>query len=276
MDFVMLGLRYLHILGAIMLMGATIFARFAVLPSMKTLSQADQELLHTEIRRRWSKFVMAATLMLLVSGIANLGIYGARYQFPTFPLYNAVAGLKFLLALPIFFFAALLTGRSNLAKRIQTKAKFWLTVNLALALIMVLLGGGLRFVQREVKGAKKAAAKVAEVTTQQSNVVGLAQSLIRQDQAVKEKLGDELKFGEVHDAKSAFEFQVTGSKASGLAHLEISAKEADWKITQLAITCDDKTTLNIDPAALSNKPSNDPTNINLPDLDTSTEDMPKK
>ena len=157
LDLTMLALRYLHILGAIALMGGTIFARFAVLPSIKTLTPHDQEELHAQIRRRWSKFVMAATLMLLVSGVANLGIYGAKFQFPTFPAYSMVAGIKLLLSLPIFFIAAMLTGRTNLARKIQANAKTWLTVNLVLALIMVLIGGGLRFAQREPKNTIKTA-----------------------------------------------------------------------------------------------------------------------
>ena len=157
LDFVMLGLRYMHILGAIAMMGGTIFARFAVLPALSTLPEAEREALHAQVRRNWSKFVMLATLLLLVSGIANLALYGARYQFPTFPLYNIIAGIKFLLALPIFFFAALLTGRSTLAKKIQANGKFWLTVNLLLALLMVLIGGGLRFADRKPKEPKKTA-----------------------------------------------------------------------------------------------------------------------
>jgi hypothetical protein len=57
------------------------------------------------------------------------------------------------LALPIFFVAALMSGRTNLAKRMQANAEFWMNFNLTLALVMVLLGGFLRFVPRQLKPA---------------------------------------------------------------------------------------------------------------------------
>ena len=55
------------------------------------------------------------------------------------------------MALPIFFIAAILMGRSALAKRFQANAELWMNVNLTLALAMVLIGGGLKFVKREPK-----------------------------------------------------------------------------------------------------------------------------
>jgi hypothetical protein len=42
-------------------------------------------------------------------------------------------------------------GRSNLAKRMQANAELWMTINLTLALLMVLIGGVLRFVLRQPK-----------------------------------------------------------------------------------------------------------------------------
>jgi uncharacterized membrane protein YoaK (UPF0700 family) len=62
-----------------------------------------------------------------------------------------VVGIKFLLALPIFFFAAMLAGRSATAKKFQANAITWMNVNLVLALAMVLIGGTLKFVKREPK-----------------------------------------------------------------------------------------------------------------------------
>jgi uncharacterized membrane protein len=165
MEYVLLGLRYMHILGAIALMGGTIFARFAVLPALGTLSDEVRFELHGQLRRRWAHVVRLAALFLLISGIANLGIYGAMYEFPTFSKYNMIAGIKFVLALPIFFIAELLTGKSKLALRIQEKPKFWLSVNLLLALSMVFIGGGLRFAERRLKSEKKAAAVVQENET---------------------------------------------------------------------------------------------------------------
>jgi uncharacterized membrane protein len=153
----LLLLRYMHILGAIALMGGTIFMRFALRPVVVGLPPETKATIHEQVRSRWSKFVMLASALLLISGITNLALAG-RYNFdPIVGMpkgYHMVVGVKFLLALPIFFIAALMTGRRTLAKRVQANAEFWMNVNLTLALIMVLIGGYLKFVKRDPKAGQ--------------------------------------------------------------------------------------------------------------------------
>jgi uncharacterized membrane protein len=151
----LLILRYMHILGAIALMGGTIFMRFALRPVVAQLDATTKATVHEQVRGRWAKFVMGASALLLLSGLTNLALAGRNEYEPLFGMakgYHMVVGIKFLLSLPIFFFAALLTGRSNLAKKFQANAVAWMNVNLTLALVMVLMGGVLRFVQRHPKG----------------------------------------------------------------------------------------------------------------------------
>jgi hypothetical protein len=139
-------------------MGGTIFMRFALRPVVVQLQPEVKASLHEEIRRRWAKFVMIATVLLLVSGITNLALAG-RYEYkPVLGMpkgYHMIVGIKLLLALPIFFIAAILMGRTSLAKRFQANAEFWMNVNLTLALAMVLIGGGLRFVWRQPKTSNR-------------------------------------------------------------------------------------------------------------------------
>jgi uncharacterized membrane protein len=162
----LLILRYAHILGAITLMGGTIFMRFALRPVAVGLQPDARAAIHEQVRRRWAKFVMLASALLLISGITNLALAG-RYDFePVVGMskgYHMVVGLKFLLALPIFFLAALMTGRSSLAHRVQDNAGLWINVNLALALLMVLIGGALKFVQRQPKPSIVAQAPVGRL-----------------------------------------------------------------------------------------------------------------
>jgi uncharacterized membrane protein len=151
---VLLILRYMHILGAITLMGGTIFMRFALRPVVVGLAPEAKAMLHEEVRRRWARFVMMAAGLLLVSGLFNLFLAG-QYDFD--PLlgkakgYHMIVGVKFLLALPIFLVASLLAGRTALAQKFQANAATWMNVNLVLALIMVLIGGYLKFVGRRPK-----------------------------------------------------------------------------------------------------------------------------
>jgi uncharacterized membrane protein len=148
----LLIMRYMHILGAIALMGGTIFMRFALRPAVGAISPDAKATLHEQVRGRWAKVVMLATLLILVSGVTNLAL-ASRYEYkPVFGMsYHMVVGIKFLLALPIFFIAALISGRTDLAKRMQANADFWMNLNLTLALVMVLIGGLLKFVVRQPK-----------------------------------------------------------------------------------------------------------------------------
>src|SRR5215468_6936543 len=76
----LLILRYMHILGAIALMGGTIFMRFALRPVVVGLPPETRTAIHEQVRARWSKFVMLASALLLLSGITNL-ILAGRYDF---------------------------------------------------------------------------------------------------------------------------------------------------------------------------------------------------
>jgi hypothetical protein len=150
-DPILLILRYMHILGAITLMGGTIFMRFGLAPVVAGLDEKAKAQLHQQIRARWSKLVMISSGLLLVSGIANMIMYSSRF-YTIEPLwgmsYSMIVGIKFLLAIPIFVLASFLGGRTAAAQKIQANAVTWMNVNLVLALLMVLIGGALRFLPK--------------------------------------------------------------------------------------------------------------------------------
>ncbi len=164
-------LRYMHILGAIALMGGTIFMRFALRPVVVGMPADARAAFHEQVRSRWAKVVMLATLLILVSGVTNLAM-ASRYTFEEKPFgmsYHMLVGIKFLLALPIFFIAAALMGRSNLGKRMQANAELWMNINLTLALVMVLMGGLLRFVPRVPKGSDRSQPAVVSQAAQNAS-----------------------------------------------------------------------------------------------------------
>jgi len=150
-------------------MGGAIFMRFALRPVVVAMQPEIKAATHEQVRSRWAKFVMAATLLILVSGLTNLAL-AARYDFePVLGMskgYHMVLGIKFLLALPIFFIAAVLAGRSEMARRFQANAEIWMNINLTLALLMVLIGGYLRFVPRVRKAPAGASSVAAARDTQ--------------------------------------------------------------------------------------------------------------
>lgn len=144
-------LRWLHILGAVVLVGGTIFQWVALAPG--AVGPASD--VATAIRARWSKLVMVSSGLLLISGLVNFVFIVQRFDIPKdgFPgsTYHPVFGVKFLLAFGVFFLSSVLSGRSGLAERMRQQERMWLTVNMVLAVLVVLLAGVLKLADRSPK-----------------------------------------------------------------------------------------------------------------------------
>jgi uncharacterized membrane protein len=141
--------RWLHILAAITAVGGTIFIRYALLPTLATLPDEQRRAIHESLRARWCKVVMAAILFLVLSGVYNFvmiarGLSANEALHGIKPMYHALFGVKFLLALGIFFIASALVGRSAAFEKLRANAKLWATVNIALAVVLVCLSGFMR------------------------------------------------------------------------------------------------------------------------------------
>ena len=148
-----LVLRWMHILSAIALMGGAFFMRYALLPAASTLDAAAHDQLRSEVRKRWAKWVMITTTFLIVSGLINVAMNEMRFQFDG-PIYRMLLAVKILLAMPVFYIAMSLVGRSPVAEKMRANAEKWLTLNLVLATAIVALGGGMRFIDRNKKAPK--------------------------------------------------------------------------------------------------------------------------
>jgi uncharacterized membrane protein len=141
-DFVSVLFRWLHILPAMVAVGGAIFMRMALLPSLAEVPDAQRAALHEAIRSRWSKWIMGAILLLLISGFYNFFTLNSRYKLP--PAYQMLFGIKFLLALAIFTLASFLSGRTAVAQRMRQNARTWLNLNVGLAVLLVCISGVMR------------------------------------------------------------------------------------------------------------------------------------
>ena len=150
-DILNLLSRWAHILAAITAVGGTIFARFVVVPTLDPLDPGSRAELHSAMRARWSKIVAIAIAFLLLSGLYNIAIISMDYRLPRW--YHPVFGVKFLLAFAIFLIASLLTGRSNAAENVRQHMRFWLNLNIVLAVLVVCLSGVLRTADKVPKNA---------------------------------------------------------------------------------------------------------------------------
>lgn len=160
--------RWAHITGAIMLVGSTIFMRTAYVPA-KLLAEYDPKPEFAEwLRVAWARLVMISSGQLLISGFVAFYLMMNRDTIDkdAFPgsKYHMFFGIKFLLALIVFFLAAALSGRSGLAKKLRQREKFWLTVNMVLAITVVCLAGVLRMGHRSEQSTSSLPQPAASVT----------------------------------------------------------------------------------------------------------------
>jgi uncharacterized membrane protein len=135
--------RWLHIVGAIIAAGGTIFAAVVLLPAMREVPEEARPRFHEAVRRKYAMVFHFAMTLLILSGIWNLIPKWREHQDQQ--AYKTLMGVKILLAMVIFFFGIALTGRSAALEPIRQKRKRFLMLNIFLALIVVAIGAILRF-----------------------------------------------------------------------------------------------------------------------------------
>lgn len=144
------GLRWAHILAAMVAVGGLFYARFGLLPAMHVLDEESRQKLHEGIRKRWLPWVIGSITLLLASGLANFLLFNdaARaWEDGTWmkeTRYHALFGVKFLLALGVFYFASGLVGRGEGTAWMRANRGKWLSVTLVLAVAIVMLSGWMR------------------------------------------------------------------------------------------------------------------------------------
>ncbi len=145
--------RWLHMIAAMAVVGGPIFMWLALFPAAGSLADDSRRALMEAIRRRWAKVVMAAIAFLIISGMYNYILireaaktWGSEWESGKFymQLYQSLFGLKVTLALAIFFIASALVGRSAGMAKFREHARYWVGVNVILALFLVLISSGLR------------------------------------------------------------------------------------------------------------------------------------
>lgn len=153
MDPVTLLLRWAHVLAAVVALGGLLFARFAFVPAAEELGADTADRLHAGVRRRWLPWVIGAITLLLASGLANYvllmrrvkaapELWGGDWMGQTG--YHALFGVKFLLAMIVFYLASGLVGRGASTQWIRDGRKQWLSVTVGLGVAVVLISGWMR------------------------------------------------------------------------------------------------------------------------------------
>ena len=156
MDILSLVLRWLHVLSAVTMVGGVFYMRLAVLPATETLPEEQRGPFGGAMRRAWAKWVMISVALLLVTGLVNMIMTPKYNDFDTEQgkkLYSMLVGIKFVLALPVFFLISTLNGRSANADRFREKQGLWLNLAAALCILIICIAGFVRFIPRSAKPA---------------------------------------------------------------------------------------------------------------------------
>lgn len=138
-DILPLIFRWLHIVPAIILVGGTLFMRLALAPVASAAADSPSAELRESIRRKWAKWVMISTGLLLISGFYNAATKAMGFHLG--PVYNGLLLAKILLAFAAFYLTAVLSGRSKKALQFRESETKWLNVLCGIMLAIVLIAG---------------------------------------------------------------------------------------------------------------------------------------
>jgi hypothetical protein len=101
-------MRFLHILSAVVLAGGALTWRLAAIPATEPLAEDTRRKVGNAIARAWRPFVI-----LGIAGILVSGTYNFLNKTGKTPPYEAIFGIKVLLALHVFAVLWLATGADN-------------------------------------------------------------------------------------------------------------------------------------------------------------------
>lgn len=164
---ILLVSRVLHIAGAGAIFGGLVYLKRVVAP-LTSGAQDNEEALYRGRRSSWAGIVMAATLLLVVSGVFNfLNIMAGIEKLP--PAYHMMFGVKFLLAMFVFFVAAGTAGKSPMAVNMQASAQKWLNLAIGAMLLIFVLGAAMRTFEKVPKAAEQAQGANSTHTTSDYN-----------------------------------------------------------------------------------------------------------
>ena len=145
MSWVQLLFRWLHILPAVAVGGATIYAAIALVPTLGELPDDVRRGLRERVAARWRPVVSMSIALLFASGLGNFLLFQGKLHRGQ-ALYQGLFGVKFLAALAVFFISSALVGRSPALQPMRDRMPFWIRVNAALVVLIVLVAGVLRLI----------------------------------------------------------------------------------------------------------------------------------
>lgn len=134
-------MQWLHLSAAVVGVGGIAFLLFLLLPSARTLSPDQRDALMKKVLGRFRWVSWSVIFLLLGSGLYNLREF---YWELAWGRAWKVLTVKIILALGVFAISLLLTLPLGIFDRFRARRGRWLSVALALALIVIFLSAYLR------------------------------------------------------------------------------------------------------------------------------------
>jgi hypothetical protein len=139
-----LFMRWLHIFSVVSAVGATLFLRLVLIPSMAEIKDEARAQLMKSLAGRVRKLVHGAIGGILLSGLYNTHLLWKTSVAP----YGMIYGIKIVLALVVFLIAIFLTSSRPKWAAFQANRKKWLGLNLVLAAVIIALSAILRMLHQ--------------------------------------------------------------------------------------------------------------------------------
>ena len=130
-------MRWIHISSVVTLIGGFIFARYALVPALVSLPDAERSIVGKRVVAGFRPLLYTVLVTILGSGLYN---YLTKPSYP--PHYHMWIGIKFLFVLHIFAVGILypMPGAS------EAKRSRWLTGMIVSGLIVIAISAGLRWI----------------------------------------------------------------------------------------------------------------------------------
>ena len=141
MNLLTLVMRWLHIGGAIILIGSPFFIRLFLLPALADEEPARREAILERVNKPWRMFLGIVILTQIISGVYWLLVVINLSAEP--PLYQLLLTVKLLAALGLFFLLSVLAGRATMFAPFRQAAKKWYSGCLICGIIIVMCAGAM-------------------------------------------------------------------------------------------------------------------------------------
>ncbi|NNM84823.1 MAG: hypothetical protein HKL96_03580 [Phycisphaerales bacterium] len=141
-EVVMLAMRWLHLVGACVLVGAPIFMWLVLEPAMAQIDSGIRDAMQNRIMRGWRMFLGLVILTQIVSGFYWLFEVVHIAHQP--PVYQMLLGVKMLAAFVLFFLLSVLAGRAKSFEIFRRQSRRWLGVAAITALLVVFCASAMR------------------------------------------------------------------------------------------------------------------------------------